>query len=91
MVACSLCILQLKVSVIRVLTNRLRILIKVKVSKKQIFNINVKVILNEEKEEYFTTIPKLPGREAQLDALRLVACVRRLVIGQIFCRKFLIK
>lgn len=58
-----------KVSVIRVSINHLGSLIKVKVSKKQISNINVKVILNDEKEEYFTTVPKLPGNEAPLNAL----------------------
>lgn len=56
-------------------------MINVKVLKKHIFIL--KVILNEEREEYFTTVPKLPETEAQLNALQLVASVRRLVIGQI--------
>lgn len=73
-----------KVSVIRVLINYLRSLTKVKVSKKQISNINVKGILNEEKEENCTMVPNFPENEAPLNAHRLVASVSRLVIGHIF-------
>lgn len=71
-----------KVSVIRVLINHSRSPITVKVSKKHISNINVKVILKEEKKRHFTTVPKPPGNVAPLNAHQLVGSVRRLVIGQ---------